>query len=385
MPPRRVIRRNTRNLGILEVQNNIDTFGTPDIVLKEDFGRDKDLKTLLKTVQPEPFTGEDLDNAKVDQHSEWEKYLPLVEYAYNNTVHTSTRKAPFEVIEGRPKSPLLLKVPPAALYTAIQEKKLLLKQAQPHNFKGEGDNVEHDVEVWMEAMDDYFEAARTHPQNQTMLAMFRLTGDVKIWWKQHCQDSDIVGTSQSWEEIKGVVTTHYLPPAHRATKMNEFFSLRQLSSTLEEYYSNSTTLRRYAPRMALEQQVARFCQGLIEPLNNRLEALRPTTLQDSLLRAKPLTKEIKETTQVRQYYPSKRARLDNWDNGPANQAYQSRPVVATTTATKFSNVKCFECQQYGHSRTIVPRQFVLLMQTQYLLMPMKEANQMYKEDMEEET
>ncbi|MCO5587829.1 hypothetical protein L7F22_041781 [Adiantum nelumboides] len=47
---------------------------------------------------------------EVDQRSQWEMYLPLVEYAYNNTVHTSTRKAPFEVIEGRPKSPLLLKV-----------------------------------------------------------------------------------------------------------------------------------------------------------------------------------------------------------------------------------------------------------------------------------
>ncbi|MCO5601606.1 hypothetical protein L7F22_055729 [Adiantum nelumboides] len=47
---------------------------------------------------------------EVDQRSQWEKYLPLIEYTYNNTVHTSTGKAPFEVIEGRPKSSLLLKV-----------------------------------------------------------------------------------------------------------------------------------------------------------------------------------------------------------------------------------------------------------------------------------
>src|SRR3569623_960783 len=47
---------------------------------------------------------------EVDQSSQWEKYLPLVEYAYNNTVHSSTGKAPFEVIEGRSKSPLLLKL-----------------------------------------------------------------------------------------------------------------------------------------------------------------------------------------------------------------------------------------------------------------------------------
>ena len=47
---------------------------------------------------------------EVDQRSQWEKYLPLVEYAYNNTIHTSTGKAPFEVIEGKSKSPLLLKM-----------------------------------------------------------------------------------------------------------------------------------------------------------------------------------------------------------------------------------------------------------------------------------
>ncbi|MCO5613511.1 hypothetical protein L7F22_067788 [Adiantum nelumboides] len=47
---------------------------------------------------------------EVDQRSQWEKYLPLVEYAYNNTVHSSIGKAPLEVIEGRSKSPLLLKV-----------------------------------------------------------------------------------------------------------------------------------------------------------------------------------------------------------------------------------------------------------------------------------
>ncbi|MCO5568926.1 hypothetical protein L7F22_022629 [Adiantum nelumboides] len=241
-------------------------------------------------------------------------------------------------------------VSPFALYTAVQEKKLLLKQAQPSNFKGEGVNVEWDAEVWLEAMGNYFEAAGTHPQNQTMLAMFRLTGDANIWWKQHCQDSDVVGASQSWEEIKDVVTARYLPPAHRATKMNEFFSLQQLSSTLEEYYSKFVTLQRYAQKMTLEHQEARFCQGLIEPLNNRLEALRPTMLQDALLRAKTLAKEIKETIQGRQDYPSRRARLDNWNNRPANQAHESRPVVATTTTTKFPNVRCFECQQYGHYR-----------------------------------
>ena len=32
----------------------------------------------------------------------------MVEYAYINAVHTSTRKTPFEVVEGRPKFPPIL-------------------------------------------------------------------------------------------------------------------------------------------------------------------------------------------------------------------------------------------------------------------------------------
>ena len=47
---------------------------------------------------------------EVDQRNQWEKYLPLVEYAYNNMVHYSIGKSPFEVIEGKPKPPLMLKV-----------------------------------------------------------------------------------------------------------------------------------------------------------------------------------------------------------------------------------------------------------------------------------
>ena len=34
--------------------------------------------------------------------------MPLVEYAYNNTLHTSTEKAPFKIVEGGRKVPPIL-------------------------------------------------------------------------------------------------------------------------------------------------------------------------------------------------------------------------------------------------------------------------------------
>ena len=46
---------------------------------------------------------------EVEQRDQWEKFLPMVEYAYNNTIHTSTGKTPFEVVEGKPKLPLMVK------------------------------------------------------------------------------------------------------------------------------------------------------------------------------------------------------------------------------------------------------------------------------------
>ncbi|MCO5614061.1 hypothetical protein L7F22_068342 [Adiantum nelumboides] len=43
-----------------------------------------------------------------DQETQWERYLPLVEFAYNNTIHSSTGKAPFEIVEGAMKVPPFL-------------------------------------------------------------------------------------------------------------------------------------------------------------------------------------------------------------------------------------------------------------------------------------
>ncbi|MCO5581802.1 hypothetical protein L7F22_035691 [Adiantum nelumboides] len=52
----------------------------------------------------------DLLKCYVSEHKgKWEQYLPLVEYPYNNIVHSSTGKAPFEIIEGDKKVPPILR------------------------------------------------------------------------------------------------------------------------------------------------------------------------------------------------------------------------------------------------------------------------------------
>ena len=66
---------------------------------------------------------------EIDRHNQWEKCLPLVEYAYNNMVHSSTGKYPFKVIEGRPKTYLMLKMKHTIFVVAdeyVRERKLYM-------------------------------------------------------------------------------------------------------------------------------------------------------------------------------------------------------------------------------------------------------------------
>ena len=43
----------------------------------------------------------------MDNQTQWEKHLPLVEFAYNNSYHSSIGMPPYEALYGRPcKTPL---------------------------------------------------------------------------------------------------------------------------------------------------------------------------------------------------------------------------------------------------------------------------------------
>ena len=222
-------------------------------------------------------------------------------------------------------------------------------------FCGEGANVERNAEIWIEKMDDYFAAAGTAPANQAMLGMFRLLGDAKLWWKQHYRDQGVSESSQTWAQIKQAVKERYLPPSHETLKMNEFFKLRQASMTLEEYCSKFLTLQRYAPLISSKQQIARFCQGLNSPLDSRLEAMRPTSIQDALIRAKPLVCESSFEKGQKKREPFQ----PRWKDGGYNRNStpidnQPRVYAANTPVRDISMIRCYECDKLGHYRNNYP-------------------------------
>ncbi|MCO5577752.1 hypothetical protein L7F22_031584 [Adiantum nelumboides] len=208
MPSRWVTRRNTRNPEIPEVQNNIESFGTLDIVLREDFGHDKDLKNLLKTIQHQPFTVEDSDNASK-------------------------------------------------------------------------------LKEWIVSMEDYFDLAKYNSIAKGIMGRAKIKRPAKILWKLNCKSRGVVETTQCWEELQPRLRKRYLSPNYLTTKMNEFLVCVQRGKTIDTYYEEFIKLSRHAPLITEEQKLSRFILGLQGKLVDEVEALRPTSLVDALIWAKP--------------------------------------------------------------------------------------------------
>ncbi|MCO5568856.1 hypothetical protein L7F22_022557 [Adiantum nelumboides] len=288
MPPRRITtRRNTKNLEIPEVQNNIESFGTADIVLREDFGRDKDLKTLLRTVQHEPFTGEDSDNASK-------------------------------------------------------------------------------LEEWIISMEDYFALAEYNFFFKGIMGREKIKGPAKIWWKLDSKSKNVAKITQSWEESQLHLRERYSSPNYLTTKMNEFLACVRRGWTIDTYYEEFIKLSRYAPLITEEQKLSRFILGLEEKLADEVKALRPTSLADALIWAKPKFSSFLKSNN--QQGEQKREQPYHFESSHRSQKFQSvatpvnqqevQPVhVNALLITQGGRpIHCFECGQEEHKRMHCPQQ-----------------------------
>ncbi|MCO5587502.1 hypothetical protein L7F22_041451 [Adiantum nelumboides] len=93
----------------------------------------------------------DLLKCYVSEHKgKWELYLPLVEYAYNNTMHLSTGKAPFEIVEGGKKVPSILhtkdKIFEADKYVQVMDE--LYKKVKEDEGQGKIVSKAQDALLW---------------------------------------------------------------------------------------------------------------------------------------------------------------------------------------------------------------------------------------------
>ena len=104
--------------------------------------------------------------------------------------------------------------------------------------------------------------------------------------------------------------------------------------------------------MTKPQAVSHFVRGLNSPLNHRLESMRPESLQDAVLRAKPLEEEIRSSSHTRKQnplfktIPREFARPNHNLANPGVSQYQTFNSASQDMAWK--NGLCYNCFQLGH-------------------------------------
>ena len=148
--------------------------------------------------------------------------------------------------------------------------------------------------------------------------------------------------------------------------MNEFLSCVRRGQAIDHYYEEFVKLSRHAPLMTEEQKLSRFIIGLEGHLAEEVNALRPTSLADALIRAKAklLSLQVKDRKRSNPYQPSK-----SFQPQKVNPSYHpihnpkisnAQPFVQTTQVNALPvnqsgrQMQCFECRGWGHKKANCP-------------------------------
>ena len=135
-------------------------------------------------------------------------------------------------------------------------------------------------------MDDYFALAGYNATTQGIMGIAKLEGLAKLWWKLHCQAQGKIKKSMGWGELKDSLQEWYLPLNYDTVKINKFLSCVKKGRPIDEYYEEFVKLSKHAPLMTQEQKLSRFIIGLEGKLVEEVNALRPTSLADALIKTK---------------------------------------------------------------------------------------------------
>ncbi|MCO5601287.1 hypothetical protein L7F22_055406 [Adiantum nelumboides] len=215
-------------------------------------------------------------------------------------------------------------------------------------------------------MEDYFDLAEYNFVAKGIMGRAKIKGPAKTWWKLNCKSRGVLEITQSWEELQLRLRERYSPPNYLTTKMNEFLACVRRSRTIDTYYEDFIKLSRHSLLITEEQKLSRFILGLEGKLADDVEALRPTSLADALIWAKPkfgsfLKSNNQQGEQKREqpYHFESSHRSHKFQNmaRPINRSEVQPVRVNALPITQGGRpMHCFECGQEEHKRMHCPQQ-----------------------------
>ncbi|XP_073304129.1 uncharacterized protein [Primulina huaijiensis] len=127
----------------------------------------------------------------------------------------------------------------------------LLKKFQsfkPPTLKGTENSI--DYEGWFDDIEKLLDSLDYIDERRVKLIGHRLYDVAKSWWLTTKRALELRGTVITWKIFKAEFYQRFFPVSYRKDKGAEFANLKQGQLNIEEYVAKFSTLLRFAPHIA---------------------------------------------------------------------------------------------------------------------------------------
>ena len=108
-----------------------------------------------------------------------------------------------------------------------------------------------------------------------------------MWWDQLVQVKHIKEKNVTWKEFKKYLEKKYLTKRYYDRKMKEFFELKLVSMSIDEYERRFLELMKYVPFIKDETvKIQTYLSGLPPSIGDKIQYDEPKTMEGMIRRDK---------------------------------------------------------------------------------------------------
>jgi hypothetical protein len=225
-----------------------------------------------------------------------------------------------------------------------------IKPPQPEPF---GATTGQNVRMWIRDMDSYFQLTATNEEDDKIqMAQLLFRGNVRLWWHQHLERPEVLGAVDTWDDLKTLLTRHFVDANVLQRAQNKLANLRQTHSA-HAYVTAFRSVAYEIPDMSEREKIDRFIRGLKTELARDVLRGRPETFNDA-------AKIAEDMDMLYHSAPAffNRSRSSAGQQGPIPMeidAVQGRRLTDAERASLRKAGACFYCREAGHMAKDCPR------------------------------